>query len=204
MSGTRRGTHDPWRERAEPRRARVGTTVSQVRHVTQGGVVPLPRRPSELEQLPAPVPTLDHPTQTWSQPVGAGRLLARFVLGVATGGAAYGLGLSAHQHTPDSFAVLVGSAVAAALTWNALGSSTPTTVTLAGSVLHVRRGSSDNYFDLANPRTRFRVIGDPDRPSWRLRLENPDGRTVELHRNQVDAATVHALVLRHSNGRRGL
>jgi len=193
-----RGTRD----RVDVRRAGAREPALRNRQGSLGVVIPLPRRPSRLEQLPPPAQ--DHPTRTWTQPVGAGRLLARFFLGSATGGAAVGLGLVAHQPTSAALAVVTGSAVVAVLTRNALSSSTPTTVTLAGPVLHVRRGAEDTYFDLANHRTRLRLVGDPGRASWRLWLENPGGATVELHRNQVDARVVHAVVLQHCDGRRGL
>ncbi|MCZ4497472.1 MAG: hypothetical protein JWQ74_25 [Marmoricola sp.] len=174
----------------------------------QGVVIPLPRRPETRPDTGPETAPQTHPGDdqalTWKQAVRPVRLLGRFVLGIAVGGVALGVALTATLQTPEALAVLVGSTIIAVLSWSVLTSSAPTTVTLAGSVLHVRRNRTDDYFDLAGPHIRMRVIGRPNRPNWQVRLENLEGSTAELGANQVDAPTVHAAVLRYCEGRRGL
>jgi len=133
---------------------------------------------------------------TWVQ-AAPRRLFGQILLGLATTGALVGFGLLIHHQTFDAMAVLVGFTIVALLTYLALSSSSPTTVTLAGPRLTVRCGGDIDEFDLAGPIRRINTIGFPNRPNWRVRLEAHDGKIVELGPTQVDPDLMQAAIARY-------
>ena len=79
----------------------------------------------------------------------------------------------------------------------ALMSSGMTTVDLRGGRLTVSRDGHKDVFDLGDPAHLVEIQGTPGDARWRLRLENFDGRIVELNPQQVDAEELHPAVLHY-------
>jgi hypothetical protein len=133
---------------------------------------------------------------TWDQPA-PGRRVGQVLLGLTTSGALVGFGLLLAWQTFEALAVLVGFTVISLMSYTALSVSLPTTVTLEGSLLTVRRGRDSDEFNLAGPIRRVSTVGRPERPSWRVRLEAIDGKVVELGPTQVDPTLIHAAISRY-------
>jgi hypothetical protein len=132
----------------------------------------------------------------WSQPA-PGRLIGVLVVAVAGVAAGVGLALTVVQPSTGAVALLAVGTIVAVMTYGSLALASPTTVTLTGPVLEVRRGELHDVFDLAGPIRRLRTEGRPNRPNWRLRMETADGRLVELDPAQVDPMVITAAIERY-------
>jgi hypothetical protein len=133
---------------------------------------------------------------TWHQPA-PGRRVGQVFLGLTTIGAVVGFGLLLAWQTFEGLAVLVAFTVASLMSFTALSVSQPTSVTLAGPRLSVRRGREVDEFDLTGPIRRVSAIGRPDRPNWLLHLETIDGKITELGPTQVDPVLMQAAIARY-------
>lgn len=129
----------------------------------------------------------------WVQPAPR-RIFGFIVLALSSVGAALGMVLLFQHQTFEAMAVLVAFTNIALLTFLALSSSSPTKVTLDGSLLKVQRGRETEEFDLAGPIRRITTIGFPNRPNWLVHLETVDGKIVELGPTQVDPDLIHAAI----------
>jgi len=136
-----------------------------------------------------PIPDTAHWAET-AKP----RLVAGFVLLAALAGVLVCLVLTITTQSVSAIAGLVGSAFVAVIFRGALMGSALTTVDLKGSVMRVRSGGVLDVVNLADPVHLVELVGTPDQPTWRLRLEAVDGRTVELGPKQVDPHEVHRIV----------
>ncbi|MET3960433.1 hypothetical protein ABIE44_000367 [Marmoricola sp. OAE513] len=133
---------------------------------------------------------------TWRQPKPR-RIFGQALLALALVGAGVGLFLTLWVQTFDALAVLVAFTNIALMTYTALSVSTPTTVTLDGPVVSVRRGRETDDFDLTGPVRRIIETGRTNRPNWRVRLETADGKVVELGPTQIDPVLMHAAITRY-------
>jgi hypothetical protein len=136
-----------------------------------------------------PIPDTAHWAET-AKP----RLVAGVVLVAALAGVIVSLVLTITTQSVGAIAGLVGSAFVAVIFRGALMGSAITTVDLKGSILRIRKGGVLDVVNLADPVHLVELIGTPDQPTWRLRLEAVDGRTVELGRKQVDPHEMHRIV----------
>jgi len=137
----------------------------------------------------APIPETAHWAEKASPRIFAGTLLALSVLGALTA-----LGFTIATQSPVAIAGLAASAIVAVIFRGALMGAGVTTIDLKGSVLRIRRGGVEDVVNLADPVHIVELVGRPDQPTWRLRLEAVDGRTVEIGPKMVDAAEMHRIV----------
>lgn len=79
----------------------------------------------------------------------------------------------------------------------ALMSTGVTTVDLRSGRLSVKRDGHEDLFDLGDPAHLVEVVGTPGESNWRLRLENLQGRIVELNPQQVNSAELHPAVVHY-------
>jgi len=137
----------------------------------------------------SPIPDTAHWAET-AKP----RLVAGVVLVAALAGVIVSLVLTITTQSVGAIAGLVGSAFVAVIFRGALMGSAITVVDLKGSILRVRKGGVLDVVNLADPVHLVELVGTPDQPTWRLRLEAVDGRTVELGPKQVDPGEMHRIV----------
>jgi hypothetical protein len=165
-----------------------------------GGVVPAQAEPEHDEfdePEPAPVVPRGEPipdTAHWAEKAGS-RVVAGTVLILALAGLVTSLVLTITTQSTGAIAGLAASALVAVIFRGALISSGLTTVDLKGSVLRIRKGGVLDIVNLADPVHIVALVGEPESPAWRLRLEAVDGRIVELGPREVDAPELHRIVL---------
>jgi hypothetical protein len=136
-----------------------------------------------------PIPATAH----WAEKAKP-RLFAGTVLVAALAGVIVSLVLTITTQAPGAIAGLAASAIVAVIFRGALMGSGITTVDLKGSILRIRNGGVLDIINLADPVHLVELVGNPDQPSWRLRVEAIDGRTVELGPAQVDAPELDRIV----------
>jgi hypothetical protein len=136
-----------------------------------------------------PIPDSAHWAEHARPRLVAGTLLVASLAGVITF-----LVLTITTQSAGAIAGLAACAIVAVIFRGALMSSGVTTVDLKGSVLRIRKGGLLDVVNLADPVHLVELVGTPDQPTWRLRLEAVDGRVVELGPQQVDAAEMHRIV----------
>jgi len=136
-----------------------------------------------------PIPDNAHWAERQRPRVVAGALLVLALAGVVTF-----LVLTITTQSTTSIVGLVASAFVAVVFRGALMSAGLTTVDLQGSVLRIRNGGVLDVVNLSDPVHLVELVGTPDQPSWRLRLETVDGRLIELGPQQVDATELHRAV----------
>jgi hypothetical protein len=166
------------------------------------GVVPTQAEPEHDEfDEPEPEPRTAMPsgepipdTAHWSEKTGS-RAVAGTILALALAGLVISLVLTITTQSMGAIAGLAASALIAVIFRGALMSAGITAVDLKGSVLRVRKSGVLDIVNLADPVHIVALVGDPDEPSWRLRLEAVDGRIVELGPRQVDPHEMHRIVL---------
>lgn len=137
----------------------------------------------------SPIPDAAH----WAEKAKP-RLVAGTVLSLALVGVLAFLVLTITTRSAGAITGLAASAVVAVIFRGALMGTGVTTVDLKGSILRIRNGGVLDVVNLADPVHLVELIGTPDQPSWRLRLEAVDGRVVELGPRQVDPAQMHRIV----------
>lgn len=140
----------------------------------------------------ASIPESAHWTEKARPRLFAGALLVSSLVGVIVF-----LVLTITTQSMGAIAGLAGCAIVAVIFRGALMGSGVTTVDLKGSILRIRKGGVLDVVNLAEPAHNAELIGSPDDPSWRLRLEAIDGRIVELGPQQVDAPEMHRIVLHY-------
>jgi hypothetical protein len=149
------------------------------------------------DDLELALPTTPHDpipdTAHWTEKAKP-RLIAGTVLVASLAGVIVCLALTIVTQSVGAIAGLVGSAFVAVIFRGALMGSGTTTVDLKGSILRIRKGGVYDVVNLADPVHLIRLIGTPDKPTWRLHLEAVDGRTVELGPQQVDPHELHRIV----------
>lgn len=136
-----------------------------------------------------PIPESAHWAEKARPRIVAGTLLVAALLGVLAS-----LVVTIVTQSVGAIAALAACAFVAVIFRGALMGSGITTVELKGSVMRIRKGGQIDMVNLADPVHVVELIGTPDQPSWRLRLEAVDGHTVELGPHQVDPAEVHRIV----------
>lgn len=67
------------------------------------------------------------------------------------------------------------------------------TTDLKGSTLKIRTGGDLQIFRLDDPDHIIQVVGEPGASGWKVVLEAPDGRIVELTAAHVDPAEMHPI-----------
>lgn len=122
------------------------------------------------------------------------RIVAGTFLVLALLGVLVSLVLTIVTQSVGAIVALAACAFVAVIFRGALMGSGITTVDLKGSVMRVRKGGQLDIFNLSDPVHVVDLIGTPDQPTWRLRLEAVDGRVIELGPQQVDAPEVHRIV----------
>jgi hypothetical protein len=137
----------------------------------------------------SPIPESAHWAEKARPRMVAGTLLVLALLGVLVS-----LVLTIVTQSVGAIAALAGCAFVAVIFRGALMGSGITTVDLKGSVMRVHKGGELDIINLADPVHGVELIGSPDQPTWRLRLEAVDGHVVELGPQQVDAQEVHRIV----------
>jgi hypothetical protein len=148
------------------------------------------------EPVDAPVVPRGEPipdTAHWAEKVG-NRVAAGTILVVALAGLIVSLVLTITTQSIGAIVGLAASALVAVIFRGALMSSGITTVDLKGSILRIRSGGVLDVVNLADPVHIVDLVGSPDEPTWRLRLEAIDGRIVELGPRQVDPHEMHRIV----------
>jgi hypothetical protein len=136
-----------------------------------------------------PIPDVAH----WSEKAKP-RLVAGALLVASLAGVIVCLVLTITTQSVGAIAGLVGSAFVAVIFRGALMGTGITTVDLKGSILRIRCGGVLDVVNLADPVHLVELIGTPDQPTWRLRLEAVDGRVVDLGPKQVDPHEMHRIV----------
>jgi hypothetical protein len=137
----------------------------------------------------APIPESAH----WAEKARP-RMIAGVMLVAALLGVIVSLVLTITTQSVGAIVALAACAIVAVIFRGALMGAGIMTVDLKGSILRVRNGGIVDIVNLADPVHLVELIGTPDQPSWRLRLEAIDGRTVEIGPNHVDAAELHRIV----------
>jgi hypothetical protein len=146
-------------------------------------VVVVPRAPQH------PIPETAH----WSEKAKP-RLVAGIVLVAALAGVVTFLVITILTQSFGAIVGLAGSAFVAVIFRGALMGAGISTVDLKGSVLRIRTGGVLDIVNLADPVHAIELVGTPDQPTWRLRVEAVDGRIVEIGPKVVDAAEMHRIV----------
>ncbi|HET7684615.1 MAG TPA: hypothetical protein VFK34_13210 [Marmoricola sp.] len=190
------------RQYAEQRRAaararfEAPSWVGPDRHAGGSPTIPTQAAPLHeelldlVEESPGPsIPLTGHWVESAKPRVVAGVLLAVCVAGAATS-----LVLTVTTQSVGAVVGLVMSAFFAVLCRGAMMSAGLATVDLKGSILTVRHQGYVDRFDLAGPIQLVELVSVPQRRDWRLRLESPDGRLVELGGHQVDPVEMHRIV----------
>lgn len=115
------------------------------------------------------------------------RLVAGVLLVLSLVGTVTALVFTITTQSVEAIAALVFFAFLAVLCRGAMMSSGLVSAHLKGSLLKVHHHGFVDTFDLAGPVQLVELVGSPGHRDWRLRLETPDGRVVELQDGQVDA-----------------
>ena len=136
-----------------------------------------------------PIPETAH----WSEKAKP-RLVAGTVLVLALAGVLTFLVITIITQSVGAIVGLVAFAFVAVIFRGALIGAGVTTVDLKGSIMRVRKRGVLDIVNLADPVHLVELVGTPDHPTWRLRLEAIDGRTVEIGPHEVDAHEVHRIV----------
>jgi hypothetical protein len=151
----------------------------------------------EHDELELPAPVVPHApipeTAHWAEKARP-RLVAGILLFASIVGVLVSLVFTITTQSTGAIAGLAASAIVAVIFRGALMGSGMTTVDLKGSILRIRNGGVLDVVNLADPVHLVQLVGSPDQPTWRLRLEAVDGHTVELGPRQVDAAELHRIV----------
>jgi hypothetical protein len=195
---------DAARQLAEQRRAQARAQFETPSWIgpSRGtaGVVPTQAEP-EHDEFDEPEPTIARlsgepipDTAHWSEKAGS-RVVAGSILVLALAGLVTSLVLTITTQSMGAIAGLAASALVAVIFRGALMSSGITTVDLKGSILRIRKGGVLDIVNLADPVHIVALVGEPESPAWRLRLEAVDGRIVELGPREVDAPELHRIVL---------
>jgi hypothetical protein len=152
------------------------------------------------DELQYVVPALTGPsipdTAHWAEKARP-RAVADTFLFLALAGAVTSLVLTITTQSPVAIAGLAASAIVAVIFRGALMAAPVTTVDLKGPELRIRRGGELDVVNLADPVHIVDLIGSPDQPTWRLRLEAIDGRIVEIGPRVVDAAEMERIVVHY-------
>jgi len=162
-------------------------------------VIPQQAEPDhdDFDDFAAAIPVVPHnpipDTAHWAEKARP-RMFAGIVLVAALVGVIVSLVLTITTQSAGAIAGLAGSAVVAVIFRGALMGSGITTVDLKGSVLRIRKGGVLDIINLADPVHLVELIGTPDQPTWRVRVEAIDGRTVEIDGRQVDAPELDRIV----------
>jgi hypothetical protein len=122
------------------------------------------------------------------------RIFTGTFLVLALMGALASLGFTIATQSPVAIACLAASAVITVICRAALMGAGVTTIDLKGSVLRIRKGGVLDVVNLADPVHRVELIGSPDQPTWRLRLEAVDGRPIEIGPKMANAPELHRTV----------
>jgi hypothetical protein len=151
----------------------------------------------DFEAIEPVVPMVPHDpipaTAHWAEKAKP-RLFAGVALVAALAGVITSLVLTITTQAPGAIAGLAASAIVAVIFRGALMGSGITTVDLKGSILRIRNGGVLDIVNLADPVHLVELVGTPDQPTWRLRLEAIDGRTIEIGPAQVDAPELDRIV----------
>lgn len=142
---------------------------------------------------PAPVGDPIPATAHWAERA-TPRLLAGSILLAAMAGTIAFLVVAITAQSIAAIAGLAACALVAVVFRGALMGSGVTTVDLQGSIMRIRKGGVVEVVNLADAMQRVELIGIPDRPDWRLRIEALDGRVLELGPREVDPVEVHRIV----------
>ncbi len=182
------------------------------RSASQGDLTTQPVVPPQLapqhDALPtAPAPAVPTP-RTSPAPSGAGiparaewtearrgRWMANLLLTVLVLGTFASLGMTIATRSPMWVIGLVLCAFVAVVVRGTMISSTRSVVRLEGSNLTIQRGSHVDLFNLADTFHLVETVGTPGESRWRLRLETPAGRIIEVGPHQVDAEVIHNAVI---------
>jgi len=122
------------------------------------------------------------------------RLLAGTVLLASLAGVLVSLVLAITTQSVGAIVALAACALVAVIFRGALMGTGITTVDLKGSIMRIRKRGVLDVVNLADPVHLVELVGTPDQPTWRLRVEAIDGRTVELGPKEVDPVAVHRIV----------
>lgn len=68
-----------------------------------------------------------------------------------------------------------------------------TTTDLKGAILKVRMDGDLHVFKLDDPDHIVQVVGQPGSSGWKVILEAPDGKTIQLDASHVNAAEMHPI-----------
>lgn len=141
---------------------------------------------------PAPVDDLVVGPRTGGRRLaGAALLLAAPAAGVTTWAA-----LSQRDTTLGGLALILGALTLGL--WFLRVISVPTSVSLLGPHLEVRRGGEHHVWDLASAYSPIdHVRGKPGRSGWRVVLRNPDGSTFAIDGSMVPAKRFTEILSRY-------
>lgn len=162
--------------------------------------VGLPAQPEPTHELLPPIPqrhnapiiTEGHWVETAPPRRLAGALLTLGILGLIGAVTA-----AAMTQSVVAISVAIACAFVVVVFRGALMSSGISTVELKSGRLSVSRDGHKDVFDLADPAHLVEVLGTPGDPHWRLRLENYDGRIVELTDKHVKPEDLHPAVVHY-------
>ncbi len=122
------------------------------------------------------------------------RSMLFLVLIVAAVAAGLAARLFVAARTDDHVHLVAVTALLVAGLWAVLTATAPQVVTLRGSQLAVKSRNGIDRFDLADGMQVLELHGDPHSSKWSLVLYRADGSALHLHRRDVDAARLDALV----------
>lgn len=193
------------REWAEQQRARARSQFATPSWIgPDRGTAAAPQVPAQAEpdhdELQPVVPVRTGPpipdTAHWAEKARP-RAVADTFLFLALVGAVTSLVLTVTTQSPVAIAGLAASAIVAVIFRGALMAAPITTVDLKGPELRIRKGAELDVVNLADPVHIVDLVGSPDQPTWRLRLEAIDGRIVELGPRIVDATEMERIVVHY-------
>lgn len=121
------------------------------------------------------------------------RLVIGTLLTLSLLGAVACLVLAVITQATGAIVGLVGCGFLAVLFRATLLSQGVRTTDLKGSTLRVRTGGDLQIFKLDDPDHIIEVVGEPGSPGWKVVLEAPDGRIVELTAAHVNPAEMHPI-----------
>jgi hypothetical protein len=136
-----------------------------------------------------PIPDTAH----WSEKARP-RAVAGTVLVLALAGVVTGLALTITTQSVPAITLLAASAIVAVIFRGALMGVGVTTIDLKGPVLRIRKGGVLDVVNLADPMHPIDLVGSPDEPTWRLRIEAVDGRLIEITPLVADAHELDRIV----------
>jgi hypothetical protein len=136
-----------------------------------------------------PIPETAHWIEKARPRAVAGTVLVLALLGVLAG-----LALTIITQSVAAISLLSASAIVAVIFRGALIGSGVSTIDLKGSVMRIRRGGVLDIINLADPMHPIEVLGSPDQPTWRVRIEAVDGRIVEITPSMAEPAVLDPIV----------